>query len=301
MDNGQVYESMSGSDNGDSRVSADLVARVLAVVGSGRSGLVTDIDGTISPIVAQPEDAAVLPRAREALLGLRDVLTLVAIVTGRSVADARQMVGIDGLTYVGNHGLETFSDGHVELVSEARPWEPRVAAVLDQVALHLPAELRTGVIIENKGATASLHYRLAPDPQLTRTGLLEILGRWAVTSGLRVEEGRRVINLLPPLTASKGSAVTWLVRHLGLEGIVYLGDDVTDTHAFRALDSLRRAASVRTLTIAVVGPETPSSVRLLADASVPSPPAVEELLCRVLDGLKTSARMDLRAPGVGSG
>ncbi|HEY2594657.1 MAG TPA: trehalose-phosphatase, partial [Chloroflexota bacterium] len=145
------------------------------------------------------------------------------------------------------------------------------------------------------------HYRLAPDPDLTGSALLAILGRWAIPSGLRIEEGRRVFNLLPPLTVTKGTAVTWLVREHRLEGVVYLGDDVTDAHAFRALHALRQSSGVRTLAIGVVGSETPPSVRELADASVPSVAAVAELLCRVLDGLKSSARMDWRAPGSGSG
>jgi trehalose 6-phosphate phosphatase len=287
-----VYESVSGSDNADADVSPDLVTWTLGVLGTGRSGLVTDIDGTISPIVARPEEARVLPEARTALVELRDLLTVVAVVTGRSVADARRMVDVDGLTYIGNHGLETFSHGQPVILPEAKAWAPRVVAALDQVALRLPTELTSGLIIENKGATASLHYRLAPDPNLTRKALLEILAHHVEASGLDIEEGRRVINLLPPLDVSKGSAVTWLVRQHALEGVVYLGDDVTDTHAFRALDVLRRASSVRALAIGVVGPETPSIVRRLADASVPGATAVAALLRRVLDGLKSSARMD---------
>ncbi len=195
-----MYESVSGNDNGGAGVTADLLARVLAAVGIGRTALITDVDGTISPIVARPEDAAVLPAAREALVGLRDRLTVVAVVTGRSVDNARRLVGVEGLTYIGNHGLETYSHGRAEVVVEARRWVPQVTAVLDQVALHLPPPLTTGVLIENKGASASLHYRLAPDPDVTRSALLASLARWVVPGGLRVEEGRRVINLLPPLT-----------------------------------------------------------------------------------------------------
>jgi trehalose 6-phosphate phosphatase len=286
-----VYESDSGSDN------ARLASNVCALLRHGRAGLVTDIDGTISPIVARPQEAVVLPRARQALAGLRQHLATVAVVTGRSVLDARQMVGLDGLTYIGNHGMEVLVDGHAETVAEARPWVARVSAVLDQV--HLQLGNADGVIIENKGATASLHYRLAPHPDEMRRTFLEILARYAVTSGLRVEEGRRVINLLPPLTVSKGSAVSRLVREHDLESIVYLGDDLTDAHAFRALDVLRETRGLRALSIGVVGPETPPSVRQFAGASVPSVAAVAELLWRVLDGLKSSDRMESRAPSVG--
>jgi trehalose 6-phosphate phosphatase len=303
-----VYESVSRSDNAatddgvaDERAVFDpLVQRVVRLLRRPRAGLITDIDGTISPIMARPEEAIVLPEAREALMGLKDALAMVAVVTGRGVADARAMVGVDGLIYVGNHGLEVWGTNGPELVPEARPWVPRLAAVLDEVARLVEAKSFTGVIIENKGATASLHYRLAPDPDATRRGLLEILARCAITSGLRLEEGRRVINLLPPLMVSKGSAVTWLAREHNLQRLVYLGDDVTDAHAFRALGVLRHASHLETLGIGVIGPETPPEIRQLADAAVPSVTAAAALLSGVLEGLKSSATMESRAPTVGS-
>ncbi|MBV9580157.1 MAG: trehalose-phosphatase, partial [Chloroflexi bacterium] len=102
----------------------------------------TDIDGTISPMVARPEEAMVLPRAREALIGLSQRLRVVAVVTGRSVDDARHMVDVDGLTYIGNHGLESLSHGRPETLPEAQPWVPRLATALNAVAAHLPANLR---------------------------------------------------------------------------------------------------------------------------------------------------------------
>jgi trehalose 6-phosphate phosphatase len=276
---------------------------VAQLLGTGRAGIVTDIDGTISPIVARPEDAFVLPEARQALSDLRPLLAVVAVVTGRSVTDGRAMVGVDGLVYVGNHGLEVWTARGPELVPEARAWLPRVAAVLDDVARQLELlanEDRRGVIIENKGVSASLHYRLATDPERARRLLLEILARYAVTGGLRVEEGRMVINVLPPLSVTKGSAVTWLVREHALNRIVYLGDDVTDGHAFRALATLRQSEGIQALGIAVVGAETPPSVQQLADASVPSVVAVAELLGGVVDRLRSSDTMGSRAPTVGS-
>jgi trehalose 6-phosphate phosphatase len=266
------------------------------LLGSGRAGLITDFDGTISPIVARPEDAHIVPRARAALAGLRDQLTVVAVVSGRGVEDLRARVGVDGLAYVGNHGLEIWNEatGRAELVKEARPWVPRLATVLEQLQSEISVP---GVLIENKGVTASLHYRLAPDPEAARTRLLDILARRALTSGLRIEEGRMVINLLPPLTVTKGSAVTWLVREHQLGRVVYIGDDITDAHAFRALKVLEQAnGEIKTLSIGVVGPETPASIRQLADAGLPSVNAVADLLCRVLETLRANARMTTRAP-----
>jgi len=285
-----VYESVSQTNN-----ASGIVHKMVALLGSGRAGLVTDIDGTISPIVARPEEAYVLPRAKQALERLKDRLALVAVVSGRAVGEARQMVDVDGLTYVGNHGLEIWTPHGPELVPEARPWVPRLAAVLE----HIQREYtEPGVHVENKGATASLHYRLAADPDRTRRELLEILARRAITSGLRVEEGRMVINLLPPLTVTKGSAVTWLVRQHRLDRLVYLGDDVTDAHAFRALAVLRQNGEVRTLGIGVVTPETPQSVRQLADTCVQSVEEVADLLCRTVEALESGASMETGATTV---
>jgi trehalose 6-phosphate phosphatase len=271
-----VYESTSQPDN------ASLVDDVVDLLGSGRAGLVTDVDGTISPIVANPEHAYVLPGARQALQELRAVVTLVAVVSGRSAADAYRMVGIDGLTYIGNHGFEVLSDRGPAIAPTAQAWVPRIAEALEAARARIR---QPGILLENKGATASLHYRLAPDHQLAHAELRAIAASVATTSGLRVEEGRMVINLLPPLSISKGSVVSWLAAEHRLERLVYLGDDETDAHAFRALHVLRQSGEVRTLAIAVVDDETPPILRQLADAALPSVDAVSELLCEVSERL----------------
>ena len=280
----EVYARGSETDNA-------LVPRLVKLLGHGRAGLVTDIDGTISPIAARPEHACVLAPARDALAGLRGELQVVAVVTGRSVQDARRMLELEGITYVGNHGMERLSRGHAEIVDEARPWVPRISAVLDEVARRLEPVLRPGVIIENKGVTASLHYRLTGDPDAARKTLLDIIAGCDLARGLVIEEGRRVINLLPPVTVNKGSAVRWLVEQHRLEAVAYFGDDITDTHAFNALHQL---AGVQTLSIGVVGPESPAIIGELSDANVPSVAAVADVLCALLDGLRTSATMKLQ-------
>jgi trehalose-phosphatase len=281
-----VYERPFDSDK--------LARRMAALLDGPRAGLVTDIDGTISPIAALPEEARVLPKAVQALDALRWQLRLVGVVSGRRAADARAMVGLDGLTYVGNHGYEMLTAAGPRLVPEAAPWLPRLASALQAVRRELahPA----GVVIEDKVATGALHYRLAPDPDQARCELLAILGRDGVRDGLRIEEGRRVINVLPPLGISKGSAVTSLAREYGLERIVYFGDDVTDTHAFTALRALRAQHLAHTLAIGVLGQDTPPSVRELADTTVPSAHAVADVLSRLSEMLETSARMVAGVP-----
>ena len=110
-----------------------------------------------------------------------------------------------------------------------------------------------------------------------------------------------VINLLPPLTVTKGSAVAWLAREYALERLVYVGDDVTDAHAFRALRTLRDRQGIETLAIGVVGPETPTSVRQLADLSVPTVDGVADILCGLLERLRTGDSMTRGASPVPNG
>lgn len=272
-----MYESGSHSDN------RELVGRIVDLLRAGRGGLITDVDGTISPIVIHPENARVLPRAREALQQLNEQIEVVAVVSGRAVADARKMVDVDGLVYVGNHGLEVWSPDGPVVPPEAKPWVPRVANVIADITRQVH---RPGVTIENKGVTASLHYRLADNPDQARRELLEAIAHSAFTSGLRLEEGRMVLNLLPPLTVTKGSAVASLARAHQLNSVVYFGDDVTDAHAFRALKGLRETSHIDTLSVGVVGPETPLNVRQLADVHVPSVDAVADVMCEVVMGLR---------------
>jgi trehalose 6-phosphate phosphatase len=262
-----------------------LVERAVQVLSRRPSGLFSDIDGTISPIVERSEDACVEPRARAALDGLAQRLDLVAVVTGRNAADARRMLGLDNVVYVGNHGLEI--DGDV--VPEARPWVARLQDTLNELQVELT---QPGVHIENKGVTASIHYREAQDYAAARTAILAALAPSASSTALRVEEGRLVFNILPPLDVNKGSAVTWLAREHALRGVAFIGDDVTDSHAFRALTKLREGTSIETLSIAVVSAETPASVRQAADATLPNVNAVADLMCSILERLQAGGRMD---------
>lgn len=275
-----MYESAPGPDN------SLPLARLLAALRQTPAGLVTDVDGTISAIVPRPADARVLPAARHALRRLAGTLALVAVVSGRSAADAERMVALPGLVYVGNHGLETLSGRAIETAPEARPWLPVVA----DAVRYLNAQLASsGAIVEAKGASASVHYRGLPGPETARRQVLEAVRACADETGLYFEEGRMVVNLLPPVAIDKGSAVRRLADERQLAGLAYLGDDLTDAHAFAALRRMRDERRRATLSVAVVGPETPERVRELADAAVGSVVEVGDLLQAVADLLEADA------------
>src|SRR5690348_7549521 len=156
-------------------------------------GLVFDIDGTLSPIVPTPDEAQLYPGIAQNLEQLRSQAH-VAIMTGRAVADGARIVNVEGLTYIGTHGLE-WCDGlptthPVQLISEAQPYVEPGKLLLDLVERH-QAEL-PGVIIQRKSVGGSVHYRLAPDEELTRQRILTLLQEPARQTHMRLRGGKKV-------------------------------------------------------------------------------------------------------------
>jgi trehalose-phosphatase len=220
-----------------------------------RAALFLDVDGVLAPIVERPEDASVPPETRVELERLAGLYGLVACVTGRESERAREIVGVDGIRYVGQHGLE--------LEPAAAGWAGRI---------HGFARAQGWPYLETKPLTAAFHYRQAADRQAARTSL-EGVAALALEEGYRTKWGRYVLEVVPPLDASKGTAVRALLRESGLARALYAGDDVTDLDGFRALDGLEAAVRV-----AVVSTEGPSELGRLADVVVGSTGAFLELL-----------------------
>jgi trehalose 6-phosphate phosphatase len=229
----------------------------LAVIAAepAKAALFFDVDGVLAPIVARPEDARVPDATRDALARLRDRYALVACVTGRPSAVAREIVGVDGLTYVGEHGLE--------LDPEAEEWAARIHGF----AVEVP-----WVDTEVKPLSVAFHYRTAPDPATAREQL-EPVAAGALDLGFRSRWGRMVLEVLPPVEASKGSAVRRLLDQTGLRRALYAGDDTTDLDGFSALDGLEAAVRV-----AVVSAEGPADLGERADVVVGSTDTFLQLL-----------------------
>jgi len=228
----------------------DLVARLAA--DPTRVALFFDVDGVLAPIVARPEDARVPEETRAELRRLDERYALVACISGRGGEEARRIVGVPELTYVGNHGLE--------LDARAAGWGRRLQDFLDDV--DWPAT-------ENKGLTASLHYRGSEDEDAARAALRDVKTR-AERAGFVARFGRKVLEVLPPLDVHKGTAVRQLLAERDLSRALYAGDDTTDLDAFRALDGLDVS-----LRVAVTSEEGPAELREAADLTVERP---EELL-----------------------
>ena len=183
---------------------------------------------------------------------------LVACISGRSGADARRVVGLDELVYVGEHGLE--------LAPDALAWSGRLqefAATVDWDD------------VERKPLTVSFHYRRAADEGEALT-MLEAVAARARHEGLVARFGRKVLELRPPVGAHKGTAVAHLLAERGLGRALYAGDDTTDLDAFAAVGALELGVRV-----AVASSEGPAELREAADVLVGGPAELLALLGRL--------------------
>jgi trehalose 6-phosphate phosphatase len=223
-----------------------------------RAAILLDVDGVLAPIVDVPVDACVPEETRAELRRLHGLYALVGCVSGRSGADARRVVGVDELLYVGEHGLE--------LAPEAVAWSARLQEFSATVAWE---------DVERKPLTVSFHYRRAEDEPDARE-FLEAVATRARSEGLVARFGRKVLELRPPVAADKGTAVRHLLSERGLVRALYAGDDTTDLDAFAALEPLELGVRV-----AVASAEGPAELREAADVVVDGPAEMLELLRRL--------------------
>lgn len=194
-----------------------------------------DFDGTLAPIAADPAAPTIDPACRRALERLaRHPRAAVAVISGRALDDLRPRVGLEGLVYAGNHGLE-LDEGGVEVVHPvAARQRPAVRRALDRVADALVAV--PGWEIEDKGATAAVHVRRTPPGQVETVREAVLSAVRSVDADLRVSTGKQVFEIRPAIDWDKGATI----RHLAADlpdawRTVYVGDDTTDEDAFRAV------------------------------------------------------------------
>jgi trehalose 6-phosphate phosphatase len=234
------------------------------------TAVLTDVDGTLAPIVERPEQARVPDRASDALRRLSERYGLVGCISGRPAEEARRLVGVKGLAYAGNHGLEVLhaGEGTPQLdptLTEHRDDAVRFIAGLDAEDL-AEAELR----LENKGPIQALHWRGAADQGLAEERAQEIAAA-AERAGLATHWGRKVLEVRPAVAIGKNAAVGALLAG-GIAMATYAGDDRTDLDAFRRLRELREAGELETaVCVAVVSPEAPPGLAGAADLTVDGP------------------------------
>lgn len=256
-----------------------LLAPLLADPGAG--AVLTDVDGTIAPIVDRPEDAGVPAATREALEDLAGRYALVACVSGRPAEDARRIVGLESIAYSGNHGFELLMPGdehpHPDPSLDGREEDAR--RFVDSLST---SDLdRAGMRVEDKGAIVALHWRGSENEGEAESLASEIAAD-AEWNELVAHRGRKVLEIRPNVAINKGIAVAALLASTPVDAALYAGDDRTDADAFAALRTLQEDGNLRsTACIAIASDEAPPEVTEAADLTVDGPEGFVDVLRRL--------------------
>jgi trehalose-phosphatase len=260
--------------------------RLVAETAVRRPAFFLDYDGTLTPIVERPQDARLAAATREVLRRLA-VRAPVVVVSGRGREDVARLVDLPELTYAGSHGFDIegpalAGEGGPLRFRPAEDAEPAVRAVTEALERDLAGV--PGAQVEPKRFTVAVHYRRVPEARVAEVEAA-VDRRLAAHPGLRKTYGKKVYELRPDVDWDKGRAVLWLLAALGLAGPevvpVYLGDDVTDEDAFRALG--QRPGGGIGILVAEAPRETAARYRLR------DPNEVRELLRRAAAALAGGA------------
>jgi len=246
-----------------------------------RTGLCCDFDGTIAPIVPDPDTSRPLPGALGALHDLSRELAVVAAISGRSATFLANRLELAAhpspLRAIGLHGLEEWRpDGTVEVRPGVSAWRPAIEAARNELRKAVP----DGVKVEDKGYGVTVHWRSVgasgPELESIAARATAVVLRVGAEVGLVPRSGKASVELALPLGIDKGTVVTELCG--GLEVAAFLGDDSGDVLAFLALDRLRDGSGLRSLKIAVDSTEAPRELIEEADLVLDGPGAAAGFL-----------------------
>ncbi len=251
----------------------------------GRAGVFLDFDGTLSDIVATPDEATAVPGAVEALASLAERLGRVAVVSGRPVAYlAEHLAGRGGTELIGLYGMQAESGTGRGVAGRGAACRYRTVSgpelerwreAVETAAAGAEDAGFASLSVERKSLSVALHYRSNPAAAPAVKDLAAALAR---RSGLSVHQGKMSVELAPALGIDKGTVVT--EGSSGLQAVMFAGDDVGDLPAFRAVDRLA-AQGVATLKVTLGGDELPVEVMRAADVVLDGPAALVELLRRM--------------------
>jgi trehalose 6-phosphate phosphatase len=248
-----------------------------------RSAVLLDVDGVLAPIVQHADDAYMPESTRRPLIEVARRYNTVACVSGRRAADARRIVALGSIAYLGSHGSEVLMPGAVapELDRELQAWARRVQAFSRDAYDERLRRLR--VRFEDKEAIAALHWRGVPNEAEAQAAVEEVAER-AERAGFKVHWARKVLEIRPPVRIDKGAGIVSMLRHRDLAAALYVGDDLTDLDAFRGLTELIEMGRLETaVRVGVRSDEGPSALQREADVMVDGTDGVRDLLQALLD------------------
>ena len=249
-----------------------------------RAAILLDIDGTLAPIAAQPADAHVPEPTRQLLIELARRYGVVACVSGRRASEARAMVSIGTISYLGSHGAELLRAGWTESVldPEVEDWRRRIHEFGREEDTR---DLRRHrVRLEDKGPILAFHWRGAPNEEAARD-LIDAIAARAETAGLRTQWGRKVLEVRPPVRIDKGAGIRSFLEDQDVDVALYVGDDSTDLDAFRGLVQLVEEGRLsRAIKVGVRSDEGPTEIVSEADIVVDGTEGVLKLLSLLVSG-----------------
>lgn len=255
-----------------------------------RWGLFCDIDGTISDIAPTPATAKVRPLIRKSLEAIRPHLAVTAIVTGRQISQAIEMVKLENVTYFGTYGLEKCYQGVLTIAEEAYQYTERLINVSNAISMNLSTP---EVIIQKKPLGLSLHYRQAKDPINTRKQILTVIKSTGASDWMKIFEGRMVVELGLPVEINKGTCIDWLVNEESLTGLIVIGDDISDISMFEASSNFHTTLGTHTFNIGVIEKETSNEVIDNVSYQLEGVDDVESFLTWLSKKLNSNTEMNL--------
>jgi trehalose 6-phosphate phosphatase len=222
------------------------------------SGLVLDFDGVLSPIIEDPTESTLSGGVEATLARLAGRLGLLAVISGRPVEFLAERVRVPGLPLLGSYGIEQIRGG----VRSIDPYAEKWLGPVRDAGRALTALLASspGIRVEEKSVSVAVHWRQAPDRDIAAEEVRRVTAQVAIETGLRVEPGKLVEELRPPVDVDKGSAIRTLLAGSALKIVAYAGDDLGDIPALRAVRNVGGYALV-----VDHGPETDLELRAIAD------------------------------------
>lgn len=206
--------------------------------------LLFDYDGTLTPIVGRPELAILSEKSRQLLKALSHKRHfIVGVVSGRGLSDIQSKLGVNGIIYVGNHGFEIEGPG----LNYIHPVNDEIKSIMNTVSQLLNNSLSTirGIIVEHKGLTVSIHYRLVRKKEIDRVKdiLQRVVDAARLSDKVKITHGKKVYEIRPNVHWHKGMATNLIIEKYGSKGRkdvflpIYAGDDLTDEDAFRVVEN----------------------------------------------------------------
>ena len=230
--------------------------------------VITDIDGTISEIVPTPSQAVVSQEIKNTMEKIADKFKFTGVMTGRSINNALEMVGSKKLIYIGNHGLEQYKNGNISVDPEVKEYIPLIKKLANDIKKQLGKY--ECILFQDKELSFTVHYRLCENGDKIRKKVLKVIKGIKESKSLKIAEGRKVIEIRPPVGHDKGTILQKFISDNKIKKIIYLGDDITDADAFIKLKELKNKGEVESFTIMVISKETPDYVKESADFYVKS-------------------------------